>query len=148
MRRLAPFALAFVVVASLLLGARSDGPKSDAERVEHLSEQLRCPVCDGLAVADSPSSTARAIAADVRARVAAGESDDEIRDAYVAQYGEWILLEPPAGGFGVVVWALPVGGLVASVGGAVWVLRRRATVTAPTPAGRAVVAQALARQEG
>lgn len=147
-RRLGPFVLAALVVTSLLLGARSEGPVSDAARVERLTEQLRCPVCDGLAVADSPSSTARAIASDVRARVASGETDDEIRRAYVIQYGEWILLEPPAGGFGLLAWALPTGGLVAAAGGAAWVLRRRAATTAPPTAGaRAAVEKALSREE-
>lgn len=143
MRRLGSFVLAALVVGALVVGSRSDGPATDAARVESLSEQLRCPVCDGLAVADSPSSTARAIAADVRARVAAGESDDDIRRAYVAQYGEWILLEPPSGGFGVVAWALPVGLLVAAVTAAAWVLRRRATTGAPSVAARATVTRAL-----
>lgn len=145
-RRLAPIALAALVLLTLVLGSRSDGATSDAQRVERLSEQLRCPVCDGLAVADSPSSTARAIAADVRSRVAAGETDDEIRQAYVAQYGEWILLEPPAGGFGIVAWSLPVMLVVGSAAGAVWVVRRRAATgtTRPSSAARAVVSRALA----
>lgn len=143
MRRLSPLALGLVVLFALVVGARADGPRSDADRVEHLSEQLRCPVCDGLAVADSPSSTARAIAADLRARVAAGEGDAEIRQAYVQQYGEWILLEPPSGGFGVLAWALPVGLVVVAGGAAVWVLRRRAAAGAPSDAERALVARAL-----
>lgn len=146
--RLAPIALVALVAVSLLLGARSEGPVSDAARVEQLTEQLRCPVCDGLAVADSPSSTARTIAADVRARVASGETDRDIRQAYVAQYGEWILLEPPAGGFGLLAWALPVGGLVAVASGAMWVLRRRMATTSPPPArARAAVEEALTRAE-
>jgi cytochrome c-type biogenesis protein CcmH len=147
-RKLASIALAGLVLFSLALGARSNGPTTDAARVEHLSEQLRCPVCDGLAVADSPSSTARAIAADVRSRVAAGETDDQIRQAYVAQYGEWILLEPPAGGFGIVAWALPVMLVVTGAGAAVWVVRRRAAVGAdrPSTAAKAVVSRALAAE--
>lgn len=147
-RLLAPAALAVIVALSLLVAAQSDGPVTDAARVERLTEQLRCPVCDGLAVADSPSSTARAIAADVRARVAAGETDQDIRHAYVAQYGEWILLEPPAGGFGMLAWAVPTGGAAAAAAVAAWVLRRRATTTVrPDPAARAAVTRALSVQE-
>ena len=145
MRRPGSVALVVLVIGALALAARGDGVVTDAERTQRLSEQLRCPVCDGLAVADSPSSTARAIAADVRARVAAGESDDQIRSAYVNQYGEWILLEPPGGGFGMVAWAVPIGLVVVGIGGAAWVLRRRASGEAPTQSERAVVAEALAR---
>ena len=124
-RHLGPLALVALVVFALALGAQKGGPASDGERVEQLTEQLRCPVCDGLAVADSPSSTARAIASDVRSRVAAGETDDEIRGAYVAQYGDWILLEPPAGGFGAMAWLLPLVVVVAAAGAGAWAIQRR-----------------------
>lgn len=147
-RRIGPVILATIVLVTLAVGGRTDGPATDAERVEQLTEQLRCPVCDGLAVADSPSSTARAIAADVRSRIAAGESDDDVRNAYVAQYGEWILLEPPAGGIGTLAWVLPVALVVGGAGLAAWTLRRRAItrVGAPSPSGRAAVAAALANE--
>jgi cytochrome c-type biogenesis protein CcmH len=149
-RRVGPIALAAVVLFALVLGTRSAGPTTDGERVEHLTEQLRCPVCDGLAVADSPSSTARAMAADVRNRVAAGETDDDIRNAYVAQYGEWILLEPPAGGFGVFAWLLPVALVVGGAVAAAWTIRRRAATRgdAPSASARALVADALSNGVG
>lgn len=145
-RWIGPGALAIVVAFALVLGSTRGGPTSDGERVERLTEQLRCPVCDGLAVADSPSSTARAIAADVRSRVSTGETDDDIRNAYVAQYGDWILLEPPAGGFGVLVWALPVALALAGAAGATWTIRRRSAARSggPSSSARALVADALA----
>jgi cytochrome c-type biogenesis protein CcmH len=125
--RLRLVALAALVVLALVVAGRGgSGPTTDAARAAHLGEQLRCPVCEGLSVADSPSSTARAMAADIRRRVEAGESDDAIRRAYIAQYGSWILLEPPGAGFGLVAWALPIGCAVAALGGVALVLRRRA----------------------
>ena len=144
-RRLPTVALVGLILFALVLAGRSDGPTSDGARIERLTEQLRCPVCDGLAVADSPSSTARAIAGDVRRRVAGGETDEEIRGAYVAQYGDWILLEPSAGGIGALAWMLPVA-LVVGAGGAVaWTLYRRASLRdgAVPSAARALVADAL-----
>jgi cytochrome c-type biogenesis protein CcmH len=127
--RLRLVALAGLVTVALVLAGRGGGgATTGAARAAHLSEQLRCPVCEGLSVADSPSSTARAMAADIRGRVAAGESDGDIRRAYVAQYGNWILLEPPGGGFGLVAWALPLAGAVAAAAGVAIVLRRRAVV--------------------
>jgi cytochrome c-type biogenesis protein CcmH len=145
-RRLRAVALVGLIVFALALASRSDGPTSDGARIERLTEQLRCPVCDGLAVADSPSSTARAIAGDVRRRVAAGESDETIRRAYVAQYGEWILLEPPAGGVGALVWLLPVALVVVAGGTVTWTLHRRAATSdaVVSAAARALVADALA----
>lgn len=146
-RQLPRVVLAALVVFALVTAGRARGPASDGERVERLTEQLACPVCDGLSVADSPSSTARAIAADVRSRVAGGETDDDIRRAYVAQYGEWILLEPPGGGVGAIAWMLPGALLVVAVGAAAWALRRRAAFRSrPTATERAVVSDALASE--
>ena len=57
-------------------------------------------------------------------RIRAGQSDAEIRDAYVAIYGEHILLTPSNGGLGVVAWGVPVVALVIGAAGIVFALRR------------------------
>ena len=68
-------------------------------------------------MADSNAPESRAIRADVVKRIRAGQSDAEIRDAYVAIYGEHILLTPSNGGLGVVAWGVPVVALVIGGGG-------------------------------
>lgn len=126
LRRLLPvLALAAVVVGALVIGASSDGgDPSPAARTRRLSAGLRCPVCQGLSVADSPSPTARAISEDIRRRVDAGESDGDIRQAYVERYGEWVLLQPAGNGLGALVWALPVAALLLAAGGLALAFRR------------------------
>jgi cytochrome c-type biogenesis protein CcmH len=83
-------------------------------RVQKLGKALRCAVCQGVSIADSPASMARAQLDTVRELVAEGKTDDEIIDYFVARYGEWVLLEPPKHGFNWLVWlgplALIVGG--------------------------------------
>jgi cytochrome c-type biogenesis protein CcmH len=49
----------------------------------------------------------------IRARIAAGDSEQEIKDALVDQFGEGVLARPPRGGFGALAWALPLAALVA-----------------------------------
>ena len=88
--------------------------------VQALGKQLRCPMCQGLSIADSGSSAARAQMDKVRELVAAGKSDEEIRDFFTSRYGEWALLEPPARGMNLLVWLLP---LLLLVGGAVAIAR-------------------------
>jgi cytochrome c-type biogenesis protein CcmH len=129
-------------VLALVLAAHGHPPTVD-QRAHRLDRELRCPVCQGLSVADSPSSTSAAIAADVRRRVVAGESDQEIRDAYVARYGRWILLTP-GGGVGAGAFALPIAGFaVASVVIAVSLRRwTRRPDHAPTDDDLALVAGA------
>lgn len=108
MKRLAFWAVvASVVVFALVAAARPQGPTTDADRVAAIASGLRCPVCQGLSVADSESPTARDIRNDIARRIAAGQSGDEIRSAYVARYGEWILLRPERDGLGGLVWLVP-----------------------------------------
>ncbi|MGZ3461450.1 MAG: cytochrome c-type biogenesis protein, partial [Archangium sp.] len=57
---------------------------------------------------DSPSSMARAQLDKVRELVSQGRSDQEIRDYFVARYGEWVLLQPKAEGINLLVWLGPV----------------------------------------
>ncbi|HTH71644.1 MAG TPA: cytochrome c-type biogenesis protein CcmH [Candidatus Saccharimonadales bacterium] len=87
-------------------------PQTAAERVDRISAELRCPVCQGLSVQDSPSETARSMRALVAQRVAEGRTDDEIRAEFVRSYGDWILLEPPLLSVGGLVWLAPLAAIV------------------------------------
>jgi len=104
-------------------------------RVQALGKQLRCPMCQGLSIADSNSSAARAQMDKVRELVAAGKTDQQIRDYFTSRYGEWALLEPPASGMNLLVWLLPLALLV---GGGLAIARtmRRPAVVASVPASK------------
>ncbi|HSP77800.1 MAG TPA: cytochrome c-type biogenesis protein, partial [Myxococcaceae bacterium] len=95
-------------------------PRLEA-RVQTLGKELRCAVCQGLSIADSPSSMARAQLDKVRELVAAGKTDQEVRDYFIARYGEWVLLQPKAEGFNWLVWLGPVALLL---GGSVVIYRQ------------------------
>ncbi len=86
--------------------------------------ELRCPDCEGLSVADSSTSSARAIRSDLRRRFEAGETTEQVRQAYVERYGESILLKPEGSGLGVLVWGLPAVVLVLGAGGLVLAFAR------------------------
>jgi cytochrome c-type biogenesis protein CcmH len=101
------------------------------QRVERLAAELRCPVCQGLAVADSPSDTARAMRALVERRVAEGRSDEEIRDEFRRSYGDWVILSPPLLDARGLVWLVPVAALL--LGAALAWSRVRAAPAAGTP---------------
>jgi cytochrome c-type biogenesis protein CcmH len=80
----------------------------DLERVTtEVASELRCPVCQGVSVEDSPTELARQMRAVVREQLAAGRSPEQVRAYFVDKYGEWILLEPKASGFNLLVYVLP-----------------------------------------
>ena len=100
-------------------------------RVQALGKELRCPMCQGLSIADSNSSAARAQMDKVRELVAAGKTDQEIRDFFTSRYGEWALLDPPASGMNFLVWMLPLALLV---GGGFAIARTMRRPVPPPPA--------------
>lgn len=116
-----------IAVAIVIAGLPRAETRED--RVDRIASELRCPVCQGLSVADSPSDTARAMRALVEQRVEEGRSDDEIRDEFRRAYGEWILLSPPLLDARGAVWLLPLAVVVL---GAVLVTMRLGR--APPPA--------------
>jgi cytochrome c-type biogenesis protein CcmH len=115
-------AVLLVVVAALLsaLGLRPEGAD---ERARRLESELRCPVCQGLSIADSPATLAGEMRSVVAEQVAAGASDADIRAYFVERYGQWILLVPDAVGANLLLWAAP--GLLLLGGAAVLVARTR-----------------------
>lgn len=118
-------ALGAIVVGAVVWAAwPGGGDRTDRERTRDLAAELRCPDCEGLSVLDSSTSTARAIRTEIRRRVEAGASDEEIRQSYVDRYGESILLNPEGDGLGILVWGLPVVVVLIGAGGLVLALRR------------------------
>jgi cytochrome c-type biogenesis protein CcmH len=152
-RRVVPaVALAAVVVVALVIGGGggSGRPRSAAARTEAIAGDIRCPICQGLSVADSHTPTAEAMKEEIRRRIDAGESDAEIRASFVARYSEEILLRPETSGVSALVWILPVVALVAAIGGLVFAFRRwrRQPTLSATDEDRALVEAALAGQQG
>jgi len=112
---------AVVVALAALVVVATRGPAHPPtlnERVSAIAANLRCPVCQNLSVADSPSELARDMRAEIGRRLRVGETGEQIDAYFVAKFGRWILLTPDAGGIGLVAWLTPAlaiaaGGLVA-----------------------------------
>ncbi len=92
--------------------------------VRALAGELRCPVCQNLSVADSPSEMAKQMRDLIRERLREGDRPEAIRAYLVERYGEWILLVPPARGFSLLAWLVPFVGLGGGLAGAGLLLRR------------------------
>jgi cytochrome c-type biogenesis protein CcmH len=139
--------LAVVAVGLLAFGAtRDNGPRTSEERVEEISKQLACPICDGESVFESRNTASVAIRVQIKEDVIAGTmSDDDIITKVAQVYGARVLLVPQGSGVDALVWALPVLAFVCASAGLVVVFRRwkRAADTVPTAQDRALVDEAL-----
>lgn len=93
-------------------------------RTSAVAATLRCPVCQGESIQDSPSELAQEMRGVVRDRLRAGESPEQIKAYFVGRYGEWILLEPKMTGLNIVLYVLPVALIVAGLIIVVLLVRR------------------------
>jgi cytochrome c-type biogenesis protein CcmH len=84
---------------------------------------LRCPVCQGLSVADSPAPMAVNMKEQVRELLARGYSEQQILAYFERSYGQFVLLEPKFEGVNTLVWILPI--VVFLLGGGVLFLKIR-----------------------
>lgn len=108
-------------------GGVAASPTRDAgleRRTTEIASELRCPVCQGVSVEDSPTELARQMRDVVREQLAAGRSPDEVRAYFVDKYGEWILLKPKASGFNLLVYVLPWLVVLAGILVVVFAVRR------------------------
>ncbi len=80
-----------------------------------VASQLRCPVCQGESIQDSPSELAMQMRDIVKEQLKAGKTPAQVKAYFVSKYGEWILLDPTTNGFNKVLYAAPyvllLGGL-------------------------------------
>jgi cytochrome c-type biogenesis protein CcmH len=106
-------------------------------RTREVASLLRCPVCQGLSIADSPATTAVEMKAEVHDLLARGYTQDQVLAYFERSYGEFVRLKPPLRGVNWLVWGAPVAGLL--LGGFVVArtLRARASAapSSPEPAG-------------
>ena len=139
------------VLGAVLAGAASAAPPNAAD----LEAELVCPVCE-TTLDQSNAPVAERMKTFIRVRIAAGDSEQEIKDALVAEFGPEVLAEPPGGGFGLLAWLLPLGALLGgavAVGLLIRAWSRRAAAPEPTeerldPELERLVDEELARFDG
>jgi cytochrome c-type biogenesis protein CcmH len=76
------------------------------------SRELRCPVCQGLSIADSPAPMAVDMRNQVRDLLAQGYDEEQIMQYFERSYGSFVRLRPPLRGVSWLVWLAPAAGLI------------------------------------
>ena len=134
--------VALGVVLALVQPPMAGRPR---RRADALAAELRCPDCQGLSVADSHDrGGAGDPAPDRRAGRRRARRDAEVRDHFVARYGEWILLAPAQPLYWVIPFAVVLAGDWSR--SAAWLVRRRASARRVSAAQCRATAQRCTRR--
>ena len=129
-RTLLGWAVTVVLAAIVIVGFLAGDP-GEEDRVARLGASIKCPVCQGEAIADSPSPTAQAMMVILEEKVAAGETNQQIYAYFKTRFGDGIVLDPPFAGKTLLVWILPM----VAVAGGMWMILSRRPTRSTTPAG-------------
>jgi cytochrome c-type biogenesis protein CcmH len=106
-----------IFIFLLSCGSPSQNP---SDRIEALGSQLRCPVCRGVPISESPATLAVEMMGILKDQIAQGKTDLEILAYFEERYGEWVLLQPKPQGANLLIWILP---LLLLVGGSLFILK-------------------------
>ena len=76
--------------------------------VDKISKNLRCLICQGQSVYDSPSDFAISMKILIDNKIKEGKSEKQIYDYLKNQYGEWIVYDPEFNKKNLILWAFPL----------------------------------------
>ena len=102
-------------------------------RARHLSEELRCLVCQNESIDASAAPLAHDLRVLLRERITAGDSDAQAVKFLTDRYGDFVLLKPPVKPATYVLWFGPIAVLVFAAGGSLFYLRRRKAAPEAAP---------------
>jgi len=85
------------------------------QRVHDVASQLKCLVCQGESVADSPATLSLQMRGVIRQQLQSGKSEQEVIQYFVSRYGDRILLSPPWQGLTLLTWLVPIALMVGGI---------------------------------
>ena len=119
---------ALVVFLLAAPAARAADPPNAAD----LEAELVCPVCE-TTLDQSNAPVAERMKAFIRERIAAGDTEQQIKDALVAEFGPGVLATPSKRGFGLLAWLIPLAALAGGLLVVGLLLRSWSRGRAPAP---------------
>jgi cytochrome c-type biogenesis protein CcmH len=123
--------------AASFVGQPKGKPIAGAEldrRTHEVGSLVRCPVCQGMSVADSPSEMAVNMKGQVRELLERGYTEEQILEYFERSYGQFVLLRPKFEGVTAAVWIIPVIALLAGIGITFFSLRKLGKKPVAAPA--------------
>jgi cytochrome c-type biogenesis protein CcmH len=137
-------AVGFSLLSTIMVGAQPPTP-SDND-VNSVASQLYCPVCENTPLDVCPTQACAQWRELIREKLAAGWSDDQIKEYFVAQYGDRVLATPPAHGLNWLVYVLPPAAILIGAGVLGVVLRNWRSQASPEPDAASTAEDPYVRQ--
>jgi cytochrome c-type biogenesis protein CcmH len=148
-RRLPVWLLFALFVLAPAASAQQPTPSDD--QVNAVAKKLYCPVCENIPLDVCPTQACAQWRGTIREKLAAGWTEQQVLDYFVAQYGERVLAQPSTRGLNVLVWVLPPVAALAGMALYVFYVRRLVAPAKPSappaPPGGAAPDEYVARLE-
>lgn len=120
-----PWAVISTVLLAAVLVTLVATYRPGSDPATEIGALIRCPVCQGVPIADSPSPMARDMMEVLRQTLAEGATRQEAIDTVIGAYPGSLLLEPSVSASTIALWLVPLLALLAGVGLIVTVRRGR-----------------------
>ena len=98
----------FSFLIIIIFSANTSYANLKNERVDKISKNLRCLICQGQSIYDSQSDFALSVRDLISKKIDEGEKDDNIYKYLKLKYGDWIVYEPELNKNTILLWILPL----------------------------------------
>lgn len=98
----------FLFLITIIFLANTSYANLKNERVDKISKNLRCLICQGQSIYDSQSDFALSVRDLISKKIDEGEKDDNIYKYLKLKYGDWIMYEPELNKNTILLWLLPL----------------------------------------
>ena len=95
----------FLVFINLIFSSNVNAGNS---KVDDISKNLRCLICQGQSIYDSNSEFALSVKTLISQKLSEGNSEDDIYSFLRSKYGDWIVYEPKINKYTLLLWLLPI----------------------------------------
>lgn len=96
----------YVYASEITESATATNPQNE-KRLQNLSAELRCLVCQNQTIADSDADLAVDLRKEIRKMIAEGKTDEQIINFMTERYGDFVLYRPPFKSQTALLWLLP-----------------------------------------
>ena len=98
----------FIFIFFLLNTLNLSNSFADISKVDEITKNLRCLICQGQSIYDSNSDFALSVKTLVSEKLESGDTDKDIYNFLKSKYGDWIVYEPEFNNYTLVLWILPL----------------------------------------